>query len=526
MGRWKENNTQKMAEQVDVKINIITTENPPLASIESATEGIADAASSASDSFEDLGHNAQSASTDIGKIKGVLGPIRGLISQLTGGISDGFFQAFQAIKAASLGLKGFKLALAATGIGAAIAALGFLTEAFMKSRQAAKDAEEQIKNLNDQFKVSNANLIQNARGVQALSSAYEKGEINQSEYIAGLAQLGITINENNLKTKDSIDQINELSRLNGILGNIQAQRAQKEALLAEAVKQGNNEQITSLQEQITTLDVSIAKVAGRRKEILDFFEKQKQVDEKFKAEQTNIPAYFNAIKEEAETLLEVIYGSKGDLDKSIEKFGENVSGRVQKQVNVVGEAYEKSASSFADYLKKLNANTTAFFEGEQGKAIRSSLDTAAQFTQVLADAQDVSSSQAFEGAKKYKIASVITSAIQSSFEAYGSAQQFGPVLGPVLGAAQVAAIAIASNKAIQDIKNSSFQSSSLPSTSAVARGGGLQAEFNIVGTSGINQLAQGIGGQFQQPLRAYVVGGDVMGYDELQRRRIRTATFG
>ena len=90
----------------------------------------------------------------------------------------------------------------------------------------------------------------------------------------------------------------------------------------------------------------------------------------------------------------------------------------------------------------------------------------------------------------------------------------------------MAAIAIASNKAIQDIKNSSFQSSSLPSASAVARGGGLQAQFNIVGTSGINQLAQGIGGQFQQPLRAYVVGGDVMGYDELQRRRIRTATFG
>lgn len=526
MGRRKENNTQTMAEQVDVRINITTTENPPLANIENATQGITDAANDASGAFEDLGDKVKDVGDNTGKIRGILAPIKGLISQLTGGISDGFFQAFQAIKAASLGLKGFKLALAATGIGAAIAALGFLTEAFMKSRQAAKDAEEQLKSLNEQFRVSNANLIQNAKGVQAISSAYRSGEISQSQYIAGLAELGITIDENNLKTKDSIDQINELASLNGILGNIQAQRAQQETLLAEAVKQGNSEQVASLQEQITTLDVSIAKVAGRRKEILDFFQKQKQIDEKFKAEQTNIPAYFNAVRTEAETLLEVIYGSKGDLDKSIEKFGENVSGRVQKQVNVVGEAYEKSASSFADYLKKLNANTTAFFEGEQGKAIRSSLDTAAQFTQVLADAQDVSSSQAFEGAKKYKIASVITSAIQSSFEAYGSAQQFGPVLGPVLGAAQVAAIAIASNKAIQDIKNSSFQSSSLPSTSAVARGGGLQAQFNIVGTSGINQLAQGIGGQFQQPLRAYVVGGDVMGYDELQRRRIRTATFG
>lgn len=515
-----------MAEQVDVKINIITTENPPLASIESATEGIADAASSASDSFEDLGNNAQAASGNIGKIKGVLGPIKGLISQLTNGISDGFFQAFQAIKAASTGLKGFRLALAATGIGVAIAALGFLAEALMKSRQAAKAAEEALKNLNEQFKVSNANLIQNARGVQALSSAYEKGEINQSQYLAGLAELGITIDANNLKTKDSIDQINELAVLNGTLGNIQAQRAKQEALLAEAVKQGNNEQILSLQEQITTLDVSIAKVAGRRKEILDFFEKQKQVDEKFKAEQTNIPAYFNAIRVEAETLLEVIFGSKGDLDKEIEQFGQNISKGIQKQLPTTRDAAEQQVNSYSEYLKNLSRNTSAFFNGEQGKAVSASLATAATFTKTLSDAQDVSSKAAFESAKKYKIASVITSALQSSFEAYGAAQQFGPVLGPILGAAQVAAIAIASNKAISDIKNSSFEASTLPSTSAPRNASSLQANFNVVGTSGINQLAQGIGGQFQQPLRAYVVGSDVMGYDELQRRRIRTATFG
>lgn len=526
MGRWKENNTQKMAEQVDVKINIITTENPPLASIESATEGIADAASSASDSFEDLGNNAQAASGNIGKIKGVLGPIKGLISQLTGGISDGFFQAFQAIKAASLGLKGFKLALAATGIGAAIAALGFLAEALMKSRQAAKAAEETLKNLNDQFKVSNANIIQNAQGIQALSSAYEKGELNQSQYIAGLAELGITIDANNLKTKNSIDQINELAGLNGMLGNIQAQRAKQEALLAEAVKQGNSEQIRSLQEQITTLDVSIAKVAGRRKEILDFFEKQKQVDEKFKAEQTNIPAYFNAVQVEAETLLEVIFGSKADLDKKIEAFGENVSKGIQRQLPITKDAAEEQLASFSDYLNNLSRNTSAFFDGEQGKAISASLATAATFTKTLSDAQDVSSREAFESAKKYKIASVITSALQSSFEAYGSAQQFGPVLGPILGAAQVAAIAIASNKAIQDIKGSTFDSPSSPQLSTPPAPAGAQPQFNIVGQGGINQLAASVGRQNRQPIRAYVVGGDVTTSQELERRRIRTATFG
>jgi len=50
--------------------------------------------------------------------------------------------------------------------------------------------------------------------------------------------------------------------------------------------------------------------------------------------------------------------------------------------------------------------------------------------------------------------------------------------------------------------------------------------FNIVGASGTNQLLQGIAGQFSQPLRAYVVGGDVTSSQEMERKRIKTATFG
>ena len=50
--------------------------------------------------------------------------------------------------------------------------------------------------------------------------------------------------------------------------------------------------------------------------------------------------------------------------------------------------------------------------------------------------------------------------------------------------------------------------------------------FNIVGQSGTNQLLESIAGQFNQPLRAYVVGGDVTSAQEMERKRIRTATFG
>lgn len=62
---------------------------------------------------------------------------------------------------------------------------------------------------------------------------------------------------------------------------------------------------------------------------------------------------------------------------------------------------------------------------------------------------------------------------------------------------------------------------SLPSASTIQ-----QPQFNIVGQSGTNQLAQSIGGQFSQPIRAYVVGGEVTTAQQLERQRVKTATFG
>jgi hypothetical protein len=61
----------------------------------------------------------------------------------------------------------------------------------------------------------------------------------------------------------------------------------------------------------------------------------------------------------------------------------------------------------------------------------------------------------------------------------------------------------------------------------VAAGGGAgpQAQFNVVGASGNNQLAATIASQQNQPVRAYVVGTDVTNQQALDRARLQTATF-
>jgi len=58
-------------------------------------------------------------------------------------------------------------------------------------------------------------------------------------------------------------------------------------------------------------------------------------------------------------------------------------------------------------------------------------------------------------------------------------------------------------------------------------GGGSSApQFNIVGQSSTNQLAQTISSQQKQPIKTYVVAGDVTTQQSLDRNAVQTSTFG
>ena len=71
-------------------------------------------------------------------------------------------------------------------------------------------------------------------------------------------------------------------------------------------------------------------------------------------------------------------------------------------------------------------------------------------------------------------------------------------------------------------------SASKPSMGGGAAGGGQAApQFNVVGNSGVNQLAQTLGGQDQQrPVQAYVVAQDVTTVQGLNRSIVQNASLG
>ena len=102
----------------------------------------------------------------------------------------------------------------------------------------------------------------------------------------------------------------------------------------------------------------------------------------------------------------------------------------------------------------------------------------------------------------------------------------------ITGANWAKAAALAATGAVQiaTISRTQFKGGSTSS------GGGPIAEpnaptsmtpsFNIVGSSGTNQLAESISGMFNSPLKAYVVSGEVTSAQSMERNRIKTATFG
>jgi len=98
-----------------------------------------------------------------------------------------------------------------------------------------------------------------------------------------------------------------------------------------------------------------------------------------------------------------------------------------------------------------------------------------------------------------------------------------------VGIASLAMAGITSAINIAKIAGTQFSSSQTapptPDINLPSGGGASAASFNVVGNTGINQLAEGLGNQDNAPIQAYVVSGDVTTAQSLDRNKIDTATI-
>ena len=132
--------------------------------------------------------------------------------------------------------------------------------------------------------------------------------------------------------------------------------------------------------------------------------------------------------------------------------------------------------------------------------------------------------KSFKIQKAMSIANALINTYEMANKAFSALASI-PFVGPTLGkAAAVAAVGLGLAQ-VNAIRKTQFVPSgtSVVSDSSAASPQVQAPNFNIVGQSGTNQLAQSIQGQLDRPIKAYVVSKDVSTAQEMDRNIVKTA---
>ena len=201
------------------------------------------------------------------------------------------------------------------------------------------------------------------------------------------------------------------------------------------------------------------------------------------------------------------------------KSGTETLNALQTQLNKEIEL-KKAAAEREKEIRKRNAEFAV-------ESTKQSLDLIINLTELFGKKSEKAARRAFNIQKGAQIASATIDTYRNAVSAYGS--QFVPVpdpSSPVRGGI-AAGIAVAAGLAnIAQIASQKFEGGggggavAEPSTAGL-EGGAITPQFNVVGDSGINQLAQ----LQQQPVQAYVVSGEVTSAQALDRNRVKNATL-
>ena len=182
--------------------------------------------------------------------------------------------------------------------------------------------------------------------------------------------------------------------------------------------------------------------------------------------------------------------------------------------------------SKTDALNKItnqkNENEIAWSEMTEQKKAEISTNGLNNLSQILGEES--------AAGKAAAIGAATISTYQSATDSYKSLAGI-PIIGPALGfAAAGAAIAagVANVKRITSTKVPGGRSVASPSISGVGGSAPVVSQapqFNVVGTSGTNQLAETIQGKSNEPMKAYVVASDVTTAQSLERNIVSSASI-
>ena len=337
-------------------------------------------------------------------------------------------------------------------------------------------------------------------------------EITNKEINAAKLRLQAKVAENALAKSTKAD-LDEEANLRAKLIDLETQRLTKQKTVSAQI-------VSAKREEKARLKAIEDEEAARQKEIED----KKAADDKAKREKEIADAKAladlknqirdaEAVTEEERRLLEI--------EKTTEHYDKLIE--LARAKGLATEALENAKTNALNRLTESRAKNEIQWEKlTQDQKVAIVSNGFKNLSNILG--------QETAAGKAAAIAAATIDTYQSATASYKSLAGI-PVIGPTLGiAAAGAAIAsgLATVKQIVATKTPGGRGASAPSISASSSSASAPARppsFNVVGASETNQLAEAIGGQTKEPVKAYVVSDDVSTAQSLDRNIVEGASI-
>ena len=465
------------------------------------------------------------------------------IDKQTGGAVSAFKSLQGGLRTAVMGFKTLKGAIIATGLGALLIAVTSLVSYFTQTERGAQQLRVVMAALGAAVGAVSDAVVSLGEGLFKLFTGDFKGAIETVRN--GFANIGDEIRSD---VKAAIELEQAMNQVKVAERELAVERAKanreilKARLIADDLTKSTEERAAAIRRAGQIEEEVFNKETKQAKERLRILQAQADLNESDEATLQGIAdARTRVIELETQNTsrrkrlqTEII----ALMNEEITKTKELETARKAAQ-KVFTDASEKEFKTYID--KSVEASKQGGAEiARVGQFFTESI--AAGATSASADLNDyinftLSNLDAVSGAisgfaalagentkisKALAMTQIVIDTYQGATKALGA---YPPPFGAI-AAAGVIAGGIANLKKVSSTQVPTSANAAAPTTITAPTAVSQPPQFNVVGQGGVNQLAQSIGGQFNQPVRAYVVGGDVTTSQQLQRQRVRTATFG
>jgi hypothetical protein len=376
--------------------------------------------------------------------------------------------------------------------------------------------------------IKGANKISEALGMGKLV-AFDMGKTiddMQDKFSGFIAGSLFNVEEVKAEGKKEEEEIRKQLR------DLENQKAGFQLSIKEMNKQGSADAVENKKAELDALiELEIRKANTDEKILTDLLNKRLEL-EKLKgaqlevAQQDNAEKIRKAIEEDNSQIIQLETKKITDLKVLSDSRLETLQGGLDAEYEAEKAAAEKRQLILdVQAIRARQAEEKA--QSFKVNAVKQGLETIASITELFGKKSEKAARKAFAVQKAAQIATALITTYQNATSAYAS--QFLPIpdpSSPVRGGIAAGLAVAAGLTNVAKIATQKFEGGGSMGGGSTPSGGGgggqmTTPNFSVIGSSGVNQLAQ----IQQKPTRAYVVSGDVANGLSLERNRLQNATL-